>query len=203
VGLGIFDFCTHSRRLISKDSISSPNFSCSCSYAERALWCRDRKRRALGNYIPMRIYYEYPISKCKGHRDLGLCTFWVLAIINPLSNGKIRFFLQAKRVFFGSRFYSAVLFSQVPKKCTDLDLSLLYNLILGTYSQFARKNNFLSLCARRSHRRAALLRTLRWLSKFSEKIRRGCRKKQVGVLKRRVFRQCQFSNSTSRVVFAA
>ena len=131
MGLGIFDFCTHSRRLISKDSISSPNFSCSCSYAERALWCRDRKRRALGNYIPMRIYYEYPISKCRGHRDLGLCTFWVLAIINPLSNGKIRFFLWAKRVFFfGSRFCSAVLFSQVPKKCTDLDLSLLYNLIL-------------------------------------------------------------------------
>jgi len=71
--------------------------------------------------------------------------------------------------FFGSRFYSAVLSSQVPKKCTDLDLSLLYNLILGTYSKFARKNNFLSLCARRSHRRAALLRTLRWLSKFSKK----------------------------------
>jgi len=39
----------------------------------------------------------------------------------------------------GSRFYSAVLFSQVPKKCTDLDLSLLYNLILRTYKNFARK----------------------------------------------------------------
>jgi len=29
--------------------------------------------------------------------------------------------------------------------CTDLDLSLLYILILGTYSKFARKNNFLAL----------------------------------------------------------
>jgi len=29
-------------------------------------------------------------------------------------------------------------------------------------------------------------------SKFSKKIRRGCRKKQVGVLKRQVFRQCHF-----------
>ena len=31
------------------------------------------------------------------------------------------------------------LFSQVPKKCTDLDLSLLYILILGTYSEFTGK----------------------------------------------------------------
>ena len=47
MGLGIFDSCAISRRLISKDSISSPNFSCGCSYVERALWCRDSKRRAL------------------------------------------------------------------------------------------------------------------------------------------------------------
>jgi len=179
VGLGIFDFCAISRRLISKDSISSPIFSSGCSYAERALWCRDRKRRALGNYFSVRICYEFLILKLEGDWDLGLCTFWVLAFINPLSDGKIWFFLRAKRVFFGSRFYSEVLFSQVPKKCTDLDLGLLCNLMLETYSKFARKNNFLSLCARRSHRRAALLRTLRWLSKFSQKIRRGCRKKLV------------------------
>ena len=51
----------------------------------------------------------------------------------------------------------------------------------------------MSLCARRSHRRAALLRSLRWLSKFSKKTRPGFRKKQVGVLKRWVFRQCLFS----------
>jgi len=40
---------------------------------------------------------------------------------------------------------AAALFSQIPKKCTDLDLSLLYILILRTYSKFARKNNFLAL----------------------------------------------------------
>jgi len=164
VGLGIFDFCTHYRRLISKDSIFSPNFNCGCSYAERALWCRDSKRRALGNYFSVRTCYEFVISKCREDWDLGLCTFWVPAFIKL-----------------------------VLKKCTDLDLSLLYNLILGTYSKFARTNNFLSLCARRSHRRTALLWTLRWLSKFSKTIRRGCRKRQVGVLKRRVFRQCHFS----------
>jgi len=170
VGLGIFDFCTHSRRLISKDSISSPNFSCCCSYAERALWCRDSKRRALGNYFPVRIYYEFLISKCRGEWDLGLCTFWVLAFINLLSDGKIRCFLRAKRVFFPeSRFYSAVLFSQVPKKCTDLDLSLLYILLLETYSKFARKINFLYPRARRPCHRAALLRIVRiFLSCWSQ-----------------------------------
>jgi len=63
---------------------------------------------------------------------------------------------------------------------------------LGTCSKFAVKNNFLSLCAWRSHCRAVLLQTLRWLSEFSKKICRGCRKKQVGVLKRWVFRQCHF-----------
>jgi len=103
VGLGIFDFRRHSRRLISKDSISSPNFSCGCSYAERALWCRDSKHRALGNYFPVQIYYEFRISKCRGDCDLGLCTFWELAFINPLSDGKIRFFLRAKRVFFSRK----------------------------------------------------------------------------------------------------
>jgi len=40
---------------------------------------------------------------------------------------------------------AAVLQTQVPKLCTALDLSLLYILILGTYSKFARKNNFLAL----------------------------------------------------------
>ena len=39
---------------------------------------------------------------------------------------------------------TAVLQMQVPKLCTALDLGLLYILILGTYSRFARKHNFLS-----------------------------------------------------------
>jgi hypothetical protein len=40
---------------------------------------------------------------------------------------------------------AAVFFPQVPKKYIDLDLSLLYILILETYGKFARKNNFLAL----------------------------------------------------------
>ena len=50
---------------------------------------------------------------------------------------------------------NAVLFSQVLKLCTDLDLDLLYILILGTCSKFALKNNviapgvcFLQTCQR-------------------------------------------------------
>ena len=144
--------------------------------------------------------------KCREDWDLGLCTsglctFWLLSSINPWSYGKFQFFLRAKRIFFGSRFYSAVLFSQVPKKCTDLDLSLFYNLILWTYGKFAHKNNFLFMCARRSHRRATLLQTLQWLSKFHKKIRRGCWKKQVGVLIRQLFRQCHFSIRHHEVFF--
>jgi len=49
------------------------------------------------------------------------------------------------RFFFGSRHCVAVLQTQVPKLYTDLDLSLLYILILGTYRKFAQKNNFLAL----------------------------------------------------------
>jgi len=46
------------------------------------------------------------------------------------------------RLFFGFCHCAAVLQTQVPKLCTTLDLSLLYILILGTYSKFARKNEF-------------------------------------------------------------
>jgi len=42
--------------------------------------------------------------------------------------------------FFGGRPCASFLFSQVPKKCTDLDLTL----VLGTYSKFAWENDFLS-----------------------------------------------------------
>ena len=40
---------------------------------------------------------------------------------------------------------ASVLQAQVPKLCTDLDLSLFYILILGTHSKFARNINILAL----------------------------------------------------------
>ena len=42
-------------------------------------------------------------------------------------------------------FTQAVLFTQVPKKFTDLDPSLLYMLISGKYDKFTLKNNSLAL----------------------------------------------------------
>jgi len=40
---------------------------------------------------------------------------------------------------------AAVLQTQVLKLCTDLDLSLMHIMILGTYNKFARRINFLAL----------------------------------------------------------
>jgi len=87
----------------------------------------------------------FPISKRRGDSDLCLCTTSVLASAEPLRHDKIRFFLRRKCFFFGSRHCASVLQMQVPKLCTDLDFSLLHILILGTYSKFTRKNNFLAL----------------------------------------------------------
>jgi len=86
------------------------------------------------------------VSQCRGDSDLGLCTTSRLAFGEPRRNNKIRYFLRRNTFFFsGGRLCASVLKTQVPKSCTDLDLSLLYILILGTYSNFARKNNFLAL----------------------------------------------------------
>ena len=87
----------------------------------------------------------FPISKCRGDRDLGLCTTSGLALENRSAMTNSNFSCVETRFFSGIRHRVAVLHAQVPKLCTDLDLSLLYILILGTYSKFARKNNFLSL----------------------------------------------------------
>ena len=57
----------------------------------------------------------------------------------PKSNvSKSDFSCVETRFFPGSRHCAAVLQTQVPKLCTDLDLSLFYILVLGTYSKFAR-----------------------------------------------------------------
>jgi len=60
----------------------------------------ESKRRALENHFPEWICYMFPLSKCTGEWDVGLCTFWVLAKRETLRNAKFRFFLRAKHVFF-------------------------------------------------------------------------------------------------------
>jgi len=103
------------------------------------------KRQAQENYFPERICYVFLLSKYREDWHLGLCTTSVLAFGEPQRNGKVWFFLRRNRFFFGSRNCASVLQAQVPKLCTDLDLSLLYILILGTHGKFARENNFLAL----------------------------------------------------------
>jgi len=105
----------------------------------------ESKRRALGNYFSERIYYIFLILKCTGDWDLSLCTTSGISFGEPQRNGKIRCFLRRNTVFSRSRNCAAVLFSQVPKLCTELDLSLLYILTSGTCSKFARDNNFQAL----------------------------------------------------------
>ena len=113
---------------------------------QRSSRAAESKRRALGNCFSERICYKFLISKCRGVWDLGLCTTLGLALGEPqrscdfwkktcFNAGKIRFCHCA-----------AVPQTQVPKLCTDLDLSILYILILGTYNKFARKKKFLALC---------------------------------------------------------
>jgi len=126
------------------------------------------------------------ISNCRGDWDLGLCTTSVLAFGELKPNGKIRFFLRRTRFFLGFCHRAFVLQTPVTKFCTDLDLSLLYILILGTDSKFARKTNFLQPCARRPRHHAAPWRIFRIflscclpvmlitrLSKADKKNRRG------------------------------
>ena len=71
---------------------------------------------------------------------------------------QIPIFPECETHCFGSRHCAAVLFAQVPEKCTELDLSLLYTvLIFGTYNKFARENDFRCLFLR-----VADMRLERW-----------------------------------------
>jgi len=111
--------------------------------------------RVLGKYLE-RICHVFLISKCRGDWDLGRCTFCVPATREPLRNAKFRFCLRAKQVFFWNLALRSGSLAQVPKKWTDLDISHLYILILGTYGKFAWKITLLarSVFASRRHARA-------------------------------------------------
>ena len=112
---------------------------------QRSSRAAESKRRALGNYCPERICYMFLMSKCRGDWDLVLCTTSGLAKREPQRSCDF----WKKPCFdagnIGFCHCAAVLQTKFPKLCTDLDLSLLYILVLGKYSKFARKNNFLAL----------------------------------------------------------
>ena len=128
------------------------------SCGQRSSRAAKSKRRVIGNYFSERNCHMFPISECRGDQDLGLCTTSVLAFGEPQRNGKIR----KKKCFDVGKIRfcrcGAVLQTQVPKLCTDLALILLYILILGTYSKFARKiifNHSPQLCSSAGRRFAA------------------------------------------------
>jgi len=60
----------------------------------------ESKGRALGNHFSERICYMFLMSKCRGDRDLSLCTTSVLAFGEAQRNGTIRFFLRRNTFFF-------------------------------------------------------------------------------------------------------
>jgi len=111
---------------------------------QRSSMCMGSKRWALEFFFNEQISHMFLILKCREARDVGLCTFWVLAYRKPLRNAKFRFFLRAKHICFRkSPWHNFSLYANTQKH-TDLDLKILYILILGTYNKLARKNNFLA-----------------------------------------------------------
>jgi len=112
---------------------------------QRSSRAAENKRRAPGDDFPKQICYMILLSKCRRDRDLSLCTISVLAFGEPMRNGNSRRNTCFARRKIGIWHCAAVLFLQVPKLCTNLDLSLFYILIIGTYSKFALKNTFLAL----------------------------------------------------------
>ena len=103
------------------------------------------KRRALGKQSFVRNWYMFLMSNCRGERDPGLCTFWVLAYGELLRSGDFREnpCLAAGKI--GIFHCAAVFHTRVPNQFTDLDPSLLYILVTGTYTTFAWEKSFLAL----------------------------------------------------------
>ena len=91
------------------------------------------KRKALAFYFFVRTWYVFLISKfqLRSIRNFGTCNKqFVCAVVT--SDYKTR---SAAR-FVASCHHAAALFLQVSKLCTNLDQTLLYILIYGTYSKF-------------------------------------------------------------------
>jgi len=105
-------------------------------YNKRALYLH---KRAL--YLSERALYLNKRDLYLSKRALPhLCQRWYSSAMT-----KSDFSCVETRFFPGSCHCALGLQAQVPKFCTDLDLGLLYILILGWYSKFARENNFLAL----------------------------------------------------------
>jgi len=74
---------------------------------QRSSRAAESKRRAIGNYFSKRICYMFPISKCRGDWDLGLCTY--LSLENRSAMAKSDFSYVKTRFFPGFCHRAAVL----------------------------------------------------------------------------------------------
>jgi len=106
--------------------------------------------------LPVHIEHHHKCSSV-GKRNtfwvgdsVGETWLWCLTLVSELyqAHNSTAFLSSTKALAHDTiRFChcAAVLQTQVPELCTDLDLSFRYILSLGTYSKFAQKNNFLAL----------------------------------------------------------
>jgi len=103
------------------------------------------KRRALAFYFCVWICSMFAISECRGSQIYVFALFRYLPKKVPLNSGDFRLKNAFSRKFVGSCQCAAAFFLQVPKLRTDVDLTLLYILILETYTKFIWKHKMLSL----------------------------------------------------------
>ena len=116
--------------------------------SQRSSKAAESKRRAQGNYFSGRMCYMFLISKCRGDWDLGLCTTSGLAFGEPQRSGDFR----KKNVFRRRKNRNLSLCCGSSNASPEVVhrprfRSPLHFLIPGTYSKFARENNFRD-CAR-------------------------------------------------------
>jgi len=104
-----------------------------------------RNRRAIAFYFPVRICYMFPMMKCRGKSELGLCMTSVIAKRMPLLSADFRRILRLNTLKNRKSALRSRFSLEVPKSCTDLDPTLLYISKLGRYSKFVRKDKMLAL----------------------------------------------------------
>jgi len=95
------------------------------------------------------ICFTSEFAMCSTYQNVETTKIYVSALFDYLQKENrcampnSEFSRRRNKFFLGSRHCVPCLFvCQVPKKCTELDLSPLYILIYRTYSKFARNNNF-------------------------------------------------------------
>jgi len=104
--------------------------------------------RALAFCFCVQICHILPISKYTGESDLSLCTTLVLQTKMPPHMGKFRQMLLRHFFYRKSQLRSGILFANMHRPlqiCTDLDPTLLYDLILETSCKFVWENEMLVL----------------------------------------------------------